>query len=96
MKMRSKKEIVEYMNEAWDRVWLNRKYNLFYDMMAGTTSLTEDQLKGIMKVVDDVIEKYNIQNDDGNLGDWDYGFWSGVLATTRWVLGEESKKMLDT
>lgn len=96
MKMRKKKEIVEYMNEAWDRVWLNRKYNLFYDMMAGATSLTEDQLKRIMKAVDDVIEKYNIQNDDGNLDDWDYGFWSGVLATTRWVLGEESKNMLDT
>lgn len=96
MKMRSKKEIVEYMNEAWDRVWLNRKYNLFYDMMAGTTNLTEDQLKAVMKATDEVIEKYNIQNDDGNLDDWDYGFWSGVLATTRWVLGEESKKMLDT
>lgn len=96
MKMRSKKEIVEYMNEAWDRVWLNRKYNLFYDMMAGTTNLTEDQLKAVMKATNEVIEKYNIQNDDGNLDDWDYGFWSGVLATTRWVLGEESKKMLDT
>lgn len=96
MKMRKKKEIVEYMNEAWDRVWLNRKYNLFYDMMAGATSLTEDQLKAVMKAADNVIEKYNIQNDDGNLDDWDYGFWSGVLATTRWVLGEESKKMLDT
>lgn len=96
MKMRSKKEIVEYMNEAWDRVWLNRKYNLFYDMMAGTTNLTEDQLKAVMKATNEVIEKYNIQNDEGNLNDWDYGFWSGVLATTRWVLGEESKKMLDT
>lgn len=33
--MRSKKEIVAYMDEAWDRVWLNRKYNLFYDVVQG-------------------------------------------------------------
>lgn len=96
MKMRSKKEIVEYINEAWDRVWLNRKYDLFCDVMVGEVYLNKDQVTAIMKAVDNVIEKYNIQNDEGNLNDWDYGFWSGVLATTRWVLGEESKKMLDT
>lgn len=26
----------------------------------------------------------------------EYGFWSGVLATLRWVLGEENKMFLDT
>lgn len=55
-----------------------------------------EQFMTIKKAMEKVIDKYNIQNDDGNLNDWDYGFWSGVLATTRWVIGEESKRMLDT
>lgn len=94
--MRSKKEIVAYMDEAWDRVWLNRKYNLFYDVIQGNKPLHPEQFMAIKKAMEKVIDKYNIQNDDGNLNDWDYGFWSGVLATTRWVIGEESKRMLDT
>ena len=59
-------------------------------------SLHPEQFMTIKKAMEKVIDKYNIQNDDGNLNDWDYGFWSGVLATTRWVIGEESKRMLDT
>lgn len=94
--MRTKKEIVEYMDEAWDRVWMNRKYNLLADWAFGKVFLTEEQQKAIAKAMVEVTRKYDIQNDEGNLDDWDYGFWSGVLATTRWVLGEESKRMLDT
>ena len=97
MKMRSKKEIVEYMDEAFDRVWLNRRYNHFYNIEQGVEPpLSEDMMKAIAKAFKEVTEKYDIQDDEGDLDDWNYGFWSGVLATLRWVLGEESKDMLDT
>lgn len=29
------------------------------------------------------------------VSDWDYGYWSGILAALRWVMGDE-KDFLDT
>ena len=92
--MRSKEEICEYMNEAYDRVWLVRKQNLFFNLIDGTEIINADILDGMNKAIDKVCEKYNIDVSEP-VSDWDYGYWSGILAALRWVVGVE-KDMLDT
>lgn len=37
-----------------------------------------------------------IRNGEKTCSDWEYGYWSGVMATLRWVLGDEEKDNLDT
>ena len=72
--LRLKEEILEYENEAFDKVW-------YYRHKDSTAA------KKIPQAWRDEVD----QNPD----DWSCGFWNGVLATTRWVLGEQDKKMLD-
>lgn len=92
--MRTEKEIGEYMSEAFDRVWLVRKQNLFCNMLMGSETINADILGGCNKAIDGVCKKYNIDFQEP-VSDWDYGYWSGILATLRWVMGEE-KDFLDT
>lgn len=93
-KMRSKDEILEYMDEACDRVWLVRKQSMFCNMLDGTESIQADVLGQCLKAIDEVCEKYNIDFQEP-VSDWDYGYWSGILAALRWVTGDE-KDFLDT
>ena len=82
--MRKVKEIEEYMDEAFDKVWIFRSIR---------STPSEDKF----------IEKHRIENIERILskyknvpeGDWEYGYYSGILASLRWVLGEE-KDFLDT
>lgn len=92
--MRKVKEINEYMDEACDRVWLVRTQTIFGGMLEGSQSIDADILDGAIKAVDKVCEKYNIDFKEP-VSDWDYGYWSGILAALRWVKGEE-KDSLDT
>lgn len=82
--MRSKKEITNYMDEAFDKVWLCRTSPCD---VPDVEARRKEALARILETYDDLDEL----NDD-----WGYGFWSGVLATLRWVLGEEDKRMLDS
>ena len=96
---RTKDEIYEYMEEAYDRVWLMRKQgdlvcnlnlingieNIDLDILGGT---------GMLNGVKEVCDKYKIDFSEP-VSDWDYGYWSGILAALRWVMGDE-KDMLDT
>lgn len=93
--MRTKEEVLEYMDEALDRVWLVRTQNAVVNIELGKETINPEIEKGMWQAINDVCEKYDINFDDA-VSDWDYGFWSGVLATLRWVLGEENKMFLDT
>ena len=92
--MRSEEEIGEYMTEACDRVWLVRKQDLFCNLLMGEETVYADILEKCSQAIDEVCEKYNIDFQEP-VSDWDYGYWSGILAALRWVMGEE-KDMLDT
>ena len=94
--MRKKKEIDEYMNEAFDIVWLVRTISLLEEgRLDGTPS---DIINEAQKQVARICENLDINSEEELLtrfSDWEYGYWSGILAALRWVTGEE-KDMLDT
>lgn len=92
--MRKQKEIVEYMDEAFDRVWLVRKQDMLCNIANGTETISPDILRQCSKSIDIACEKWNIDFDEP-LNDWEYGYWSGILAALRWVMGDE-KDFLDT
>lgn len=94
--MRKRKEIDEYMGEAFDIVWLVRTLEL---LSAGQLEGTpQDIINEAKKNVARICENLNIESEEELLtsfNDWEYGYWSGILAALRWVTGEE-KDMLDT
>lgn len=91
---RTDEEIGEYMSEAFDRVWLVRRQNHIYSLLTGKESISLDILEGMNKAINEICEKYNIDFQEP-ASDWDYGYWSGILAALRWVMGDE-KDFLDT
>lgn len=92
--MRTKEAIGEYMSEAYDRVWLVRRQNHVCSLLSGEESISLDILDGMNKAIDEVCKKYNIDFQEP-VSDWEYGYWSGILAALRWVMGDE-KDCLDT
>jgi hypothetical protein len=92
--VRTKDEICEYMDEAFDRVWLVRKQDLFSNILMGRESIHVDVLDKCNQAIEKVCEKYGIDFREP-VSDWEYGYWSGILAALRWVMGDE-KDMLDT
>ena len=82
--MRKKQEILEYENEAFDKVWLMR-----------THPCDDEEIEERRKeAVERILSTYEDIPEEGYT-DWECGFWNGILATTRWVLGDE-KDNLDT
>ena len=92
--MRSEDEICEYLDEAFDRVWLVRKQDLFCNLLMGEECIHVDVLDRCNKAINEICKKYDIDFKEP-VSDWDYGYWSGILAALRWVLGDE-KDVLDT
>jgi hypothetical protein len=92
--MRTEEAIGEYMSEAHDRVWLVRRQNHVCSLLSGEESISLDILDGMNKAIDEVCKKYNIDFQEP-VSDWEYGYWSGILAALRWVMGDE-KDCLDT
>lgn len=80
--MRTKKELEEYLNEAFEKVWYMRSHPC-------DNKEIEKQRKKSVKLIE---KTYPEVKDYDN---WDYGYWSGILSSLRWVLGEE-KDFLDT
>lgn len=91
---RTNEEIYEYMDEAFDRVWLVRRQNHVWNLLIGEESINVDILDGMNKAIKKVCEQRNIDFKEP-VSDWDYGYWSGILAALRWVMGDE-KDFLDT
>lgn len=84
-KIRTEKQIIEYLDEAFDKVWLMRTHP------CENKEIEEKRLKAIERI----FNQYEDIPEDG-YSDWECGYWNGVLGTLRWVLGEEEKDMLDT
>jgi hypothetical protein len=94
--MRKKKEIDEYMNEAFDIVWLVRTISLLEEGRLDDTP--SDIINEAQKQAARICKNLDINSEEELLtrfSDWDYGYWSGILAALRWVTGEE-KDVLDT
>ena len=89
--IRTEEEISEYMSEAFDRVWLTRAQN--NESIAYTFNF--DIQEGRRKAIERICKKYNIDFYNDFMSNYDYGYWNGILAALRWVMGDE-KDMLDT
>lgn len=92
--MKSKKQLLEYMNEAFDKVWYIRSLTYSKEDLA---YLSKDHVKKILKAREKVEQQYGSEWYE-NIDSWEYGFLSGVLATLRWVIdkNEDDKRFLDT
>lgn len=94
--MRKKNEINEYMNEAFDVVWFVRTIGLLSDGSLENTP--EDIINEVKRNVERICQSHGIKNNEDVFefcDEWKYGYWSGILAALRWVMGEE-KDSLDT
>jgi len=80
--MRKEKEIQEYLNEAFDKVWYMRSHPCEIEEIEKKRL---ENIERIEKTYPEVLEY------DG----FDYGYWNGILGSLRWVLGDE-KDFLDT
>lgn len=81
---RKKKEIEEYLGEACDKAWLSHTRTCDHE------ATENDRLRNI----EGILNKYHDIPEDGYT-EWECGYWNGVMAALRWVLGEE-KNFLDT
>lgn len=94
--MRKRSEINEYMDEAFDMVWLVRTISLLAEGRLDDTPA--DIINEAKKNVARICKNLNIESEEElftHFDDWKYGYWSGILAALRWVMGEK-KDMLDT
>lgn len=83
--MRKIKEIQDYEKEAFDKVWLMRTHPCENPEIEARR---QSSVECILATYDDIPEE--------GYDDWECGFWNGVMATLRWVLGDEEKDNLDT
>ena len=88
--MRSIEEITEYMKEAGDKVWFQKNPEKEKDNML-PNAIRNGRLSNLKRIE----EQYDLNRNTGLGGEWNYGYWSGVLSTLRWVLGDD-KDNLDT
>lgn len=82
---RSRKDLIKYEKEAFDKVWLMR-----------TRPCNNPEIEVCrQKSVERILNTYDDIPEEG-YNDWECGYWNGVMATLRWVLGDEEKNNLDT
>jgi hypothetical protein len=92
--MRTEGEVKEYEAEAFDVVWLIRKQQMFTNILMGVETISTEQLGTVMQAIDKICLKRDIDFQEP-VSAWGYGYWSGILAALRWVMGDE-KNFLDT
>ena len=81
--MRKEEEIVDYKQEAFDKVWLIENCDVIAEEPFNTNFLTRYQMERILISYD------NIPDDGYN--DWKSGYWHGILDTLRWVLDNKKE-----
>lgn len=81
---RSKKEIIKYREEAFDKVWL----------MRSSTCDNPEIEKRRLEAVDRIFATYDDIPAEGYT-DWECGYWNGIMGALRWVLGSDRDE-LDT
>ncbi|GMR16248.1 MAG: hypothetical protein BMS9Abin31_0567 [Gammaproteobacteria bacterium] len=102
---RGLREILDAMDELFDKVWYNRHKNLRYDIKAGDIRIVPDDSKeygneviheNVLKIAIQAAERIEEKYDDvGPWDDFEWGMLNGKLSALRWVLGDEWD-MLDT
>lgn len=83
--IRDQDEIVEYLDEAFDKVWLMRNCRI-----STRNPINEKSRNGMNRI----LKEYSDIPKDGYT-DWECGYWNGIMGALRWVLGDE-KDFLDT
>ena len=83
---RSRKDLWGYEKEADDKVWLMRSYN--FETKQPIHEVGRPACERILATYDDIPEE--------GYSDWECGYWNGVMATLRWVLGDDEKDNMDT
>lgn len=81
---RKTKEIQDYMEEAFDKVWLMRSHP------TDDPEIEKRRLESIERI----LNTYNDIPED-EYTNWECGYWNGILGALRWVLGAE-RDFLDT
>ena len=102
---RGLREILDAMDELFDKVWYNRHKNLRYKIKSGDIRIVPDHskekgnevihenvLKAAIQAAERIEEKYD---DVGPWDDFEWGMLNGKLSALRWMLGDEWD-MLDT
>lgn len=102
---RGLREILDAMDELFDKVWYNRHHNLRCEIETGEVRIVPDDdqeygnnvihesvLQGAIQSAERVEQKYD---DVGPWDDFEWGMINGKLSALRWVLGDEWD-MLDT
>lgn len=92
--MKTKKQLMEYMDETFDKVWYIRSLARDEEDLVSTP---ENIIKGMLVARKRIEQQYGLEWYE-NIDDWEYGFLSGTLATLRWVMdkNEDDKRFLDT
>jgi hypothetical protein len=89
--LRKANEIQEYMDEMYDRVWFCREGT----RRANLIELPENIKAAHDEAYQEILAKYFNNGEELEIDEWQYGYWSGILAALRWVFGDE-KDFLDT
>lgn len=84
MRNRKTKEIQDYMEEAFDKVWLMRSH----------PSDDPEVEKKRLESTERILNTYDDIPED-EYTTWECGYWNGILGALRWVLGAE-RDFLDT
>jgi hypothetical protein len=82
---RSRKDLIAYHTEATDKVWF---------MRTQPSDISDIETKR-QAAIEQIQTIYNDIPEEGYT-DWECGYWNGVMATLRWVLGDDEKNNLDT
>ena len=91
---RSRKDLIAYHKEADDKVWLMRTSPIEPDEYRTPEQAAESEARR-QAAVEEILATYDDIPAEG-YDDWECGYWNGVMATLRWVLGDDEKDNLDT
>lgn len=75
-------EILQYEKEADDKVWYCSLMNNMH------INYGDESIEEIIKRRQEILDTYIGVPEDG-YDKWSQGYWSGVLGTLRWVMGDE-------
>ncbi len=92
--IRSVERIQEAENEFFEKIWLDRHFQLKYRIEVLDEKVDSEIWKTAKKNADKIIKKYG-ENDVGPYSDFEWGMLNGKLSAIRWVLGDDWD-MLDT